>query len=541
MAYEPNKYQEKILNWAKNGTGNALIEARAGCGKTSTLIMLANIINNELNQPCLFLAFNNHIAEEIKIKMADKIKAGKLEVRTVNSLGASFISSYLFLQHDKDKEAFEIRLDNKKMSTIGQKIIDMELTVNDLEFIDPDERNDMYWEFKTLCDLIRTTNIPYKNLDSVNMLMARYGIFESVSTHGLDIADMARQAIEEDLKMFDNPPKLKNGKCIYTIDYADQLFLPLARGMWAPGVAKNFGCSFILTDEAQDLSNSQHRLLMKCTTKKNNPRYIFVADESQAIYGFAGADTHSVEHLKEKFTLNYFPLNICYRCPKKHIQLIQSIVPDIEPNPNAIDGEIHIIKNSEIANLAQNGDYIIARKNKELVDIMLEILRQGKSIFVKDENLVKTTVSNIRKLNCKSTNDLKGELKKLQVQFQQQQKNPAERGSGSAISNDAADIYDSIFTLLDNFESNSQSKNTKDFIKYIEKILNVNPNSSSIVLSSVHGVKGGEADNVFVVSHNKFPYIDDRNTPDQNQQERNLEYIALSRAKKVMYLCQSEK
>ncbi len=544
MNCEPNKYQKAILDWAENGTGNALIEARAGCGKTSTLIMLANLITEKLHKPCLFLAFNDHIAKEIKEKLQEKVDNKEIDVRTVNSMGNSFLWSYMFIQYSNQgiNEQYDIRVDDKKMYRIGSKLIDEEFIKAGIEYVDEEEIGDIYYEFKKLCDLARLTNIPYGNYDAVTQLMIKYRLFENVQTHGIDFAALVEPAINQDIAQFTNAVWSSiDKKNIHMVDYADQIFLPNRQGMYCPKKIRNFANSFVLCDEAQDLSNAQQRLIQKCATKWNTPRFIFVADERQAIYGFAGADTHSVDHLKEKYNLNYFPLNICYRCPKSHIKLIQQLVPDIECNPNAKEGEVHLIDNEEIASLAKEGDYIIARKNKDLVQIMLSILKQGKSIYIKDKNLVSTTVSNIRKLQSKTINGLEVELKKLQVEFQQQQKDPVQRVSGSAISNDEADIYDTIFLLLENYRNNSTSSSTKDFIKYLSKILNTDVTRPSVILSSVHGVKGGESNTVFVVSHNRFPYIDDRNSADQNQQERNLEYIAISRSKDIMYLCQEGK
>lgn len=543
MAYTPNKYQEKILDWARTGKGNALVEARAGSGKTSTLLLLADVITDELKKPCLFIAFNTHIAEEIREKLSKKVKDHKLEVATVNSVGYRFILSNLWINHTDEnkihKDNYILQLDEKKMYTIIQPIVERELANNfQMEGVDQEEVNDICYEFKQLCDLVRATYIPYQDEDSVANLIVKNGLFTNVNDHGINFATLVSEVIDKDIEMFTNPVFSQQlNKYVHIIDYGDQIFLPLKLGMWAPKMVREFGANFILCDEAQDLSNAQQRLLQKCGNYKIPTRYIFVADEQQAIYGFAGADTHSVEHIKEKFSLSYFPLNICYRCPKGHIRLIQEIVPDIEENPNGIEGEIHTISNSEIADLAQNGDYIIARKNKDLVSIMIKILKQGKSIYIKDDTLVKTTLSNIRKLKCKTISELKVKLKMLQEEFQEQQKDPTKRISTSAITNDSMDIYDTIFILLENYEEQSKDTKVSAFIKYIEKILNTDKNRPSIVLSSVHSVKGGEADTVFIVSHNKFPYISDLNTVDQNQQERNLEYIALSRSKSKLYLC----
>ena len=544
MSYEPNKYQSAILDWAKNGKGNALISARAGCGKTSTLIILANLITEDLRKPCLFLAFNEHIANEIKTKLQDKVEKKELDVRTVNSLGYGFLGSYMwktYANNDTDI-TYKFNLDDKKMYRIGERLIDEQIVELGIGYIDEEELSDIYYEFKKLCDLARLTNIPYGNYESVVGLMDRYRLFDNVNTHGIDFAALVEKAINEDIAQFMNPVYSNIKKAnIHTIDYADQIFMPNRQAMWCPKSVQNFCSNFVLVDESQDLSNGQQRLIQKLTTTWCKPRYIFVGDERQSIYGFAGADTHSIEHLKEKYTLTEFPLNICYRCPQSHIRLIQRLVPDIEPNPNAIEGEVHVINNNEIAQYAKEGDYIIARKNKQLVEIMLDILKQGKSIYIKDTNLVSSTVSNIRKLQSKTISGLEVELKKLQVEFQQQQKDPMQKVAGSAISNDSADIYDTIFILLSNFKENSKSDSTKDFIKYLTAILNTDANKSSVILSSIHGVKGGEAETVFLVSANKFPYIDDRNSADQNQQERNLEYIALSRSKNKLYLCKEIK
>jgi superfamily II DNA/RNA helicase len=39
-SYRPSQYQQAIINWLMTGTGNALVDAKAGSGKTSTLCML---------------------------------------------------------------------------------------------------------------------------------------------------------------------------------------------------------------------------------------------------------------------------------------------------------------------------------------------------------------------------------------------------------------------------------------------------------------------------------------------------------------------
>ena len=60
-----------------------------------------------------------------------------------------------------------------------------------------------------------------------------------------------------------------------------------------------------------------------------------------------------------------------------------------------------------------------------------------------------------------------------------------------------------------------------------------------ITISSIHSVKGLESDNVFVLNEGK-PTMAGVTNSDQYTQEKNLSYIALTRAKKKLYLVKAE-
>jgi len=61
--FTPSPYQQGIYDFITKGTGNAVVSAVAGSGKTTTLINALNLIPSELN--VLFLAFNKSIAKEL--------------------------------------------------------------------------------------------------------------------------------------------------------------------------------------------------------------------------------------------------------------------------------------------------------------------------------------------------------------------------------------------------------------------------------------------------------------------------------------------
>ena len=94
MDYKLSKYQENILDKVHNTNNNLLVDAKAGSGKTSTLLLIANELKQQ-NKNCLFLAFNKSIVDEL----SQKIDPQNCLVKTLHSLGLSFIRSYLYKKH----------------------------------------------------------------------------------------------------------------------------------------------------------------------------------------------------------------------------------------------------------------------------------------------------------------------------------------------------------------------------------------------------------------------------------------------------------
>ena len=75
----------------------------------------------------------------------------------------------------------------------------------------------------------------------------------------------------------------------------------------------------------------------------------------------------------------------------------------------------------------------------------------------------------------------------------------------------------------------------------MEIYLKGNLHKDTPILSSIHMMKGGEADNVFIIDYPRFPYTAGNLPIDQVQQEINLQYVALTRPKKSLYLCLIER
>lgn len=547
--FPPNSYQVDIIDWVNNGSGNAIVDAKAGSGKTSTLELIAQNYPRKM----LFIAFNKHIATEIEarpelqkyIKKKSEGGLGTLKVYTVNSIGNMVIMDDLRKRKlYKEGGKNEFLKENKLYSILDRQI--RSICQQRREYVTDDMVWDMMRDLKTVCDKVRCKYVT-SDRDYAEKVIADDGLcrfYEIERDDGLSYpilpwGQIVEDAVEESIKVY-------NEKGHY--DFIDQLYLPVIHKLPLPAWMAYFS-EFVGCDESQDLNALQLRFLKKLIPMKPQfgiklpTRFLFVSDAYQAIYGFAGADCHSVENIRRQFDTTELALNICYRCPKAVIKLAQQWVPTIEAAPNAIEGEVHIIDNSEIAELAQPKDMVIARKNKDLAKVFLSIVLKGKPVYIKDKEMIDGAIKSIRSLGCSTVEGLRNKIDSLHEDYKKAMRNPENQRQGSAINNGTMDIYDMIKAILD-FFINEKGHSTKTmvetFIDFVSDLFVTEPSDNAIIVSSIHQVKGLEAKRVFIINYNLMPYTSNFKTADDNQQERNLIYIAITRSKEVLYCCNGE-
>ena len=353
--------------------------------------------------------------------------------------------------------------------------------------------------------------------------------------------------------------------------------------------------SSVIVHNCQDLSVLQ-QMFVKLFVGYNT-RMIAVGDEKQAVYAFAGADTKSIKNLKKNFDLTELPLNTCYRCPKNVIKLAQDMVPSIDWNhKREDDGIVEFIDDSNLKDKLQPGDVILARRNNDLVRLYKKLVLDEKiSIKFKNQEMVTTIVNEIKKvikeyikrynayanvekelyrlcdekginwrkddkhLSKTDKSFMQSKYKELVKQNKQISKQLCksnyninylktcmdeykEKGEYAFTydgqkDNICVEYFDVIESLLEQYKQNESGILVNDFIVYTESFLKGNIYKEVPILSSIHMMKGGEADNVFIIDYPRFPYIYSNQTKDAQQQEKNLQYVALTRPKKNLYLC----
>lgn len=157
-----------------------------------------------------------------------------------------------------------------------------------------------------------------------------------------------------------------------TIDFSDQLYLPVVFGVTFP----RFPTLFV--DEAQDLSILQHMMV-----KSSLGTYLlFAGDPNQAIYAWRGALDDSFDQMVEGFGATRFPLTASFRCPQLVVREAQYFVPAIEACDAAPEGEVQGTFDAPLETLSRAWlnsvpTAVLCRNNAPLISAAFRLLRNS--------------------------------------------------------------------------------------------------------------------------------------------------------------------
>jgi superfamily I DNA/RNA helicase len=476
MPFKPSQYQEAIFEHIKSSNQNAVIEAVAGSGKTTTLIESMKLLSNA-QKDIIFIAFNKHIADE----MRKKVPSG-IEVKTMHAFGLEQI-----------KKAYRgAELDINKVKKV----------IKDISYIlKLKEKEDLYKYIETLTSLV--------NLFRFNLCNDVVSAKKIASKHMLPSTDSLI------LDAFTTIKHMNFRRDI--IDFADMIYIPALEDI------KITEYSLILVDECQDLSLCQIELLMKM--KAEGGRIIAVGDRNQSIYGFSGAGDESFKKMCEMPNTELLPLSISYRCSKEVVRWAQRIVPNIEFFEDAPVGKVN---NSASIHDVKEGDFILCRTNSPIISLALQLLSQGKKVHIKGVDIGQRI---IRKLEGTRTPNLQSAIKVMWKQYEQGLESDEEESLINLIY--IKDIISACETIIEGCVTIEDVKNKVSSLFY------ENPNGG-IILMTAHKSKGLEAENVHIIMPDLMPlktaFLDW-----EKIQERNLHYVAITRAKNTLNYIQDWK
>lgn len=271
-------------------------------------------------------------------------------------------------------------------------------------------------------------------------------------------------------------------------------------------------------------------------------RGTYIADgipTHNSMYGFTGALSNSLALIEIHLNAKKMPLSICYRCPKKHLELARHVDNNrTEWRDDAPDGVLEFILQKDIDTVVQKGDLILCRLTAPLIGQCIRLIAKGVPAKVLGRNIGKSMISMINQI---MDNDAKWEdfVPNMEAYENTQIEKLRKRKDGEYQVEFLRDKVEALAACYKSplFDTTSESA----FRKKIESLFS--DDQTPITLCTVHRAKGLEADNVFIINDSSekdcMPLIWKNQQPWQIEQECNIIYVALTRAKKALYICSS--
>ena len=466
----PSAYQKAVFDFIANGSGNAVVEAVAGSGKTTTIVEALKLTTGDV----LFCAFNKHIQQELAHRAP-----GHVTVSTIHSIGFRALCKAL---------PYKPEVDSGKLMGIVR------------EFLPGYDEQPLRGP---LCDLVsfcKKTLTDPTDPQAVEGMAAHYGL--ELNGDGPRLIGLVPQVM---------------GVCqerLSVIDFDDMLWLPLVLSVPVPRF------DWVFVDEAQDLSPAQLEVVKKSV--KAGGRVAVVADRRQSIYGFTGADTNAVPRLIEELGATVLPLSITYRCPKRVVELAKRIVPQIEHADWAEDGEVVDVSPFKLQAEVRDRDLVLCRVNAPLVSLCYSLIRQGRKAAIRGRDIGKGLLALVDRLGPSSVNDLMVRLR----EYEDHETVRLERAGKEARIQALQDKCDTLEALCDGIRDLSE-------LRWRISSIFDDETKDGVILSSVHRAKGDEADRVFILKPELMPHPLARQAW-QQEQEMNLMYVAYTRARKSL-------
>ena len=496
--FTPTDEQRAVLEWMTHGVGNAVIDAKAGTGK-STLIeyCIRTILDRNPSEKIIYFAFNKNIVEEMRARFGNIGK--NLTITTCHAFGLKLISENLGRVKEPNDYKYIAELENNIDDYCGDAYASM----------DENRKRRYLANVKKLLDYAR-----------YNKDQSPKEIKRTASKYALTLEANEAEVVVRLLRWGAGNTNI--------IDFTDMIWLPCENQM----SAKSF-YNFVFIDEAQDLSPIEQELVVKCVDGRRG-RLITVGDRNQAINAWCGADRNAFDNYRKRRNTREFTLSTCQRCSKAVIWWAQRIVPNIIPRIDAEEGSV----NDDVdCNSPKDGDMVVCRYILPLINYYEILIKQSKNAYilgrgsldgVKDELLGPASDD----LDKNMTGD--GIIPTLyrhliEMIDKEMNENGISQEDVLRTSKNIINKYDMIKTI--EVLSSSDMKR-RELIDKIDGMIGAD-GSRGIKMTTIHRAKGDEADNVYVLCPTLLhgPLIRE---DWEKIQEFNLEYVMITRARKTL-------
>ena len=475
-----------------------------GTGKTHTLL---NKVDDYLKQTdpdkVGYFAFTKKAANEAKDRAMDKFNLSEDDLpyfRTLHSLA--------FKRLGINKENV---MQRRHYEDLGKKI-NLPLDYNDYD----EEETGL---FTTKSDYLRIINLAKLRNITVDQQF-------NLGEHNQDVEYDKLNIIANELDRYKKEYAL--------IDFNDMI-LDFVRSDKSP----KFDVVFI--DEAQDLSRMQWEMVNHFNTQDS-----FIAgDDDQAIFRWAGADVDSFITQTGKM----LHLTQSMRIPRSVHDFAMKIIERVsnrihkEWKPKTVEGSVKMYESFEDVNLS-SGEWMVLTRTRHMLDAIEETLKTNGLYF--ENKFKKSYEKDIQEAAIDWHNLLKGHL----LSYKQLENIAKYMGPGhwhkKKMKGMVKESFYGLDTLIQDYGLQIKtdwfhafddcSNDRKEYIRAMRRNGESLKDNPRIHLSTIHSVKGGEKQNVVLLTdltHNTNKAYE-KNPDDENR----LFYVGATRAKENLHVIQ---
>jgi DNA helicase-2/ATP-dependent DNA helicase PcrA len=480
--------QRAIFDWFATGSGHLVVRARAGTGKTTTII---EAISHAPERNILLAAFNKRIAEELQHRLTNP----NAQAKTLHAIGFACVRRYwegLSIAHGNDR-AFAladavcgsqapdvIKRLVAKLHSKGREILPHASQLGDL--------TDIAITFECEPD-------------------------ETWVKDGFDLDFIEARALEAMALAAKDKP-VQTG-----IDFADMIFLPV-RNHW---LRREY--DLVVVDEAQDMTVAQ----LEIAQGVSSGRIAVVGDDRQAIYAFRGADAGSLDRLKMQLQATELGLTVTYRCGRLITETAARLVPDFQAGPSNPSGSIRLMRIDAMVVESKPGDFVLSRKNAPLASVAMALIRAQKRVRIAGRDIGAGLIAIVKKLaKGSAANSIPEFLEKLTA-WEEREIYRAVKMGREERADTVRDQAETLRVLTESVAS------VRELETRIDSLFTDNGlgDKGFITCSSVHKAKGLEADRVYILKDTLNPVLPKgvKAMPGRAIEEANIEYVAITRAK----------
>jgi len=490
---KPTKQQQAFIDALLNTTCHLALVARAGTGKTSTILMGVTALAKAFpGLEILVCAYNKAIADEVSARL---IALGhtnwkKISASTIHSMGFGLL-----------KWLFKPKVDDKKVKLLVES-----------------HNENIYHQYGaqiiSLVKMAKQAGFGFFSDLAISDTAAWHALADHFDINGLDDTSEADAVVEA-------------AQIIYrasldqtaVIDFDDMILMPLIKNLRV-----KFTKDVIFLDEAQDLSRARQALARKFLARDG--RLIIVGDDRQAIYGFSGADAAALDNLTKMMGATTIPLSVTWRCPKEVVKLAQTLVPDIEAAPSAAEGEV--IKIATLPEDLNSTDAILCRNTAPLIALAYELIRDGKPCKVEGRSIGEGLKTLATRWKIKSIDML---LRRLSAYEERERQKALAKGNEAK----AEQVEDVVNTLTEICKActKADKHNITDVVDFIDDLF-ADGAKNVTILATYHRSKGREWPRVILLEHNQRCPSKAARQQWQITQEHNLAYVAFTRAQETL-------